>query len=52
MKRYNQKRAPEKLTHFNINPTPDFSYYGRPTAAVSHLYFNLNSVHYKKLMKI
>ncbi|KAF6037915.1 hypothetical protein EB796_003764 [Bugula neritina] len=36
MKRYNQKRAPEKLTHFNINPTPDFSYYGRPTAAVTY----------------
>ena len=36
MKRYNAKRPAEKLTAFNINPTPDSSIYGRPTARVSH----------------
>lgn len=34
MKRYNQKQLPEKTTNFRINPTPDFSIYGRPTAKV------------------
>ena len=34
MKRYNQKRLPEKVTDYRINPTPDFSIYGRPTAKV------------------
>ena len=34
MKRYNRKGLPEKLTNYNINPTPDFSLYGRPTAKV------------------
>jgi len=32
MKRYNQKQLPDKVTDYRINPTPDFSIYGRPSA--------------------
>lgn len=43
MKRYNMKRLPDKVTAFNINPTPDFSVYGRPTAKVSSVQVRNNS---------
>lgn len=34
MKRYNQRATFDDNTDFRINPTPDFSIYGRPTAKI------------------